>query len=280
MPIYLTEEKKHLILYLIITFLFSWILWLPSLLSSLGILEEIPLYGGLRLIGYFGPFVAAFSLTSYFEGTGGVRNLWSRGWDYKNTRFLLIAFFLLPMLYLLSLFLAIATEGITFPRLGALEDYTFIFVEFLFIFFLGGPFQEEFGWRGYALERFQSNWNALESSLILGGFWSLWHLPLFFIIGTPYTNQSFFSFTIAIIILSIIFTWLYNNSNGSILIAMIFHTSNNLSALMFPLNQTLLGNAYYTILLETVVVIIIAVYGPKNLIRETNMQLKLKIEQK
>jgi hypothetical protein len=49
---------------------------------------------------------------------------------------------------------------------------------------------------------------------------------------------------------------------------------------MFPLNQTLLGNAYYTILLETVVVIIIAVYGPKNLIRETSMELKLKIEQK
>ena len=47
-----------------------------------------------------------------------------------------------------------------------------------------GPLSEELGWRGYALERLQLRWNALTSSLILGVIWSLWQLPLFYIVGT------------------------------------------------------------------------------------------------
>lgn len=274
---YMTEENKHLILYLVFAFLFSWILWLPSLLSSIGLIEPLALYGGLSIIGYSGPLVVAFSLTSRFEGMGGVKDLWSRGWDYRRWQFLLIAIFLIPLLYFLSLFLATITEGKPFPKLGFSEDYTLLIVEFLFFFFLGGAFQEEFGWRGYALDKIQSNWNALESSLILGGIWSLWHFPLFFMVGTPYTNQSFFSLTITTIILSIIFTWLYNNSNGSILIAMLFHTSNNISLIIFPLNQTLSGTAYYTFLLDLVVVIIVIAYGPKRLIRKTSVEAKIGI---
>ena len=47
-----------------------------------------------------------------------------------------------------------------------------------------GPLSEEIGWRGYALERLQTRWNALTSSLIVGLVWALWHLPLFMMVGT------------------------------------------------------------------------------------------------
>ena len=40
----------------------------------------------------------------------------------------------------------------------------------LSIFFIG-PL-EEFGWRGYVLDRLHERWNALASSLILGIVWS------------------------------------------------------------------------------------------------------------
>jgi CAAX protease family protein len=47
--------------------------------------------------------------------------------------------------------------------------------------FVHGPFPAELGWRGYVLDRLQSRWNVVVSSLILGAIWALWHLPLFFI---------------------------------------------------------------------------------------------------
>lgn len=44
-----------------------------------------------------------------------------------------------------------------------------------------GPLSEELGWRGCALDALQTKWGALASSLVVGFFWSVWHVPLFFI---------------------------------------------------------------------------------------------------
>ncbi|MFX1310736.1 MAG: type II CAAX prenyl endopeptidase Rce1 family protein [Promethearchaeota archaeon] len=274
MPIIKEDENRNLLLFLLITFLFSWILWLPSLLASIGLLEPLLIYGLLRIVGSFGPFVAAFTLTYINDKAEGIRILWTRGWHYGNWRFLIISIFLLPILKGLSLFLAVFTEGSQFPELRILEDYTFIIVDFIFFFFIAGPFQEEYGWRGYALDRFQSQWNALESSLLLGTIWSVWHFPLFFITGTPQANTSFFSFLFTVIILSVLFTWLYNNTHGSILVVMIFHATNNISNSIFPLNTTILGDIYYAFLLDLVVVFVLIIYGPKRLSRKSIDEFK------
>lgn len=274
MPIIKEDENRNLLLFLLITFLFSWILWLPSLLTSIGLLEPLLIYGLLRIVGSFGPFVAAFTLTYINDKAEGIRILWTRGWHYGNWRFLIISIFLLPILKGLSLFLAVFTEGSQFPALRILEDYTFIIVDFIFFFFIAGPFQEEYGWRGYALDRFQSQWNALESSLLLGTIWSVWHFPLFFITGTPQANTSFFSFLFTVIILSVLFTWLYNNTHGSILVVMIFHATNNISNSIFPLNTTILGDIYYAFLLDLVVVFVLIIYGPKRLSRKSIDEFK------
>lgn len=271
MPVINDEDDRNLILFFTITFGFSWSLWSPSLLATLGIIEYLFLYDLLRIIGGFGPFVGAFSLTLHNEGGTGARVLWSRGWHYENWRYFLIALFLLPFLNFLSLWMAVMTEGIAFPRLSIWNDYMFILVDFIFYIFIVGPFQEEFGWRGYALDILKIKWNALESSLILGAIWSFWHLPLFYINNTAHTNDSFLSFTFTVILMSILFTWLYNNSNGSILVAMIFHASNNISNSLFPLKSTRLGYVYYGFLLDLVVVIILIVYGHKKLMRKSSV---------
>ncbi|MFX1314268.1 MAG: CPBP family intramembrane glutamic endopeptidase [Promethearchaeota archaeon] len=240
-------ESDNLILFFIVSFVFSWLLWLPNLLSSIEVLEYIPIFGLLRLIGTFGPFIAAFSLTYFRQGKDGVKILWKRGWKCENTTFLLLSFLLLPLLYGFAFYLSVLSEGISFTWYYTRDKLAYFFAEFVFIFFMGGPFQEEFGWRGYALDRLQSKWNALESSMTLGGIWGFWHLPLFFINETPQKGQPFFSYLFFTIILSIFFTWLYNNSNRSILVAMIFHTTNNISISLFPLNMTSKGNFFLQI---------------------------------
>ena len=88
-----------------------------------------------------------------------------------------------------------------------------------------GPLSEELGWRGYALDRLQSRWNALTSSLILGVIWSLWHLPLFYIVGTSQYlyDISFLGFMLGTTTTSVLYTWVYNNTRGSIWSAVFFH---------------------------------------------------------
>lgn len=263
----LDTDNKNLILFLIISFLFSWILWIPSLLASIILSESILIFEGLKLIGSFGPFLAAFSLAYFNEGSEGVKYLWKRGWHYKNSIYLLISIFLIPLLSGISFFLLIIFKRDIPSDLITWDTIRYTIPEFIVIFFLAGPFQEEFGWRGYVLDRLQVQFDAISSSLILGAIWSGWHLPLFFIIGTPQYNQSFFSFSFKVIVISVLFTWLYNNTKRSILIAMIFHTTINMANSVFPVNSTVLGSALYTTLLNTIVVIVIIIYGPEKLKR-------------
>ena len=88
-----------------------------------------------------------------------------------------------------------------------------------------GPLSEELGWRGYALDRLQTRWNALTSSLILGVIWSLWHLPLFYIVGTSQYlyDISFLGFALGTTTISVLYTWAYNNTGRSIWSAVFFH---------------------------------------------------------
>jgi membrane protease YdiL (CAAX protease family) len=94
---------------------------------------------------------------------------------------------------------------------------------------------EEIGWRGYALPRLQANLSALTSALIVGVMWALWHLPLFFIAGLPQTLLPFVLFLVWIVSQSVIFTWVYNGTQGSLLFAIVLHAAINLSIQLFSI---------------------------------------------
>jgi membrane protease YdiL (CAAX protease family) len=98
------------------------------------------------------------------------------------------------------------------------------------------PILEELGWRGYALDRLQLKWSALSASLILGVVWALWHLPLFFVEGSyqhdsvGFATMSFWLFMTGIVALSFAFTWIYNNTERSILGIIVLHGWVNFTA--------------------------------------------------
>lgn len=103
------------------------------------------------------------------------------------------------------------------------------------ILLVGGPLAEEPGWRGFALPRLEQQVGPLLGTLILGALWGLWHLPLF--LFTPGYNGAgtgfagiglpFVSFVIGEVALSVIFTWVFNNTGGSLWLSMLLHASVN-----------------------------------------------------
>lgn len=257
------SENRNLLLFFLIAFSWSWFFWL------------LQIWGLNLYVAPFGPFVAAFLLTYLHENYQGVRELLKKGFDPRIGKIWYIpAFLLWPAIAGFSLLGALLNEE-TIPELFMLSQPWLILWNFVYIFFLGGPLQEEFGWRGYALPRFQTRHSALVSSAVLGVIWAIWHLPLNFIdwAGPQYEAgiAMFLSSVILFAFLSILFTWLYNNTGGSVLVILIFHTMLNLSTyVVFPVFETETGPLYYFVSIIVVAIVILAVFGSQKMIRKTN----------
>ncbi len=109
---------------------------------------------------------------------------------------------------------------------------------FVFYFILILPLSalwEEIGWRGLLLPILQEKYTALKASFIIGFIWGLWHLPIFLALN-PYGDKTIIFFLIMFIgcfALSIVATWLYNSTKGSLLICILFHNAINTSAAYF-----------------------------------------------
>jgi len=106
---------------------------------------------------------------------------------------------------------------------------------FVMVFLWGGG-NEELGWRGFALPRLQERYNPFISSLVIGVIWTLWHAPPGIIeLGLVdwAVDLPFYMTTVTGI--SIVTTWLYNRTGGSVLVAMVFHAGINVSQSLYPI---------------------------------------------
>ncbi|MEM3828478.1 MAG: type II CAAX endopeptidase family protein [Conexivisphaerales archaeon] len=256
----------------LIAFTFSWLFWVSQALVLNGWISVPSIFADFLFSSFnpaaFGPLVSAFALTYVNEGRTGVKNLLKRGIKYRfGKRWYIPIFFLFPMMTGGALLFAVFS-GETLPEVLTLSNPLLVAIAFVYIFFIGGPFQEEWGWRGYALGRLQLGWNALVSSLVLGVIWGAWHLPLFFISGTVQSQTPIWGFMILIICGTILFTWIYNNTGGSILAVTLFHTTNNPSFLIFPTLETILGGFYLLILNVGFVIAVLIMWGPRTLVHK------------
>lgn len=280
MPEQNDSEYRDLGIFFLIAITFSWIFWIPRALISQGLLAPPILVSFLSSHlnpAAFGPLVAAFSLTYWKEGTRGVMRLLKKGVDYRFGKVWFVPIFLLmPTLAGTALLLAIL-GGESTPNLPALHDPGSILFVFVYILLLGGPLEEEFGWRGYALDRLQAKHSALLSSIILGFICGIWHLPLFFISGMyPYYQTPIQYFILGAILVTILLTWIYNNTGKSILATLLFHTMCNLSQYIFPVLQTSIGGLYYIILVTITVMIVLVTWGPERMVRGKSRLIEAK----
>jgi membrane protease YdiL (CAAX protease family) len=255
--------------FFVLTFAISWLLWLPSVLRSNGYanLPEIVSLPGMFAI--LGPAITAFILVGRESGRAGMGQLLRRVIETGfNKWWWLPTLLLMPIIGLLTA-AVMSLLGAETPEWAAPTLLTALLTGVTILFIGGGL--EEFGWRGYALDRMQTGKNALLASLVLGFFWGLWHLPLFFMEGTTFSEGGIpiWEFVLQMMVLSVLYTWLYNNTRGSLLVAILFHTiGNTTTALLPPYFASELGRwVYFGILLITAVVVVL-IWGQGTLNRE------------
>jgi uncharacterized protein len=224
--------RHPLVSFFVMAYAFTWLAaFMPLVLSEdgAGLLSyrwPLGLYATIAIASFVGPFLSAFIMTGITEGREGVGRLlrqlvlWRVGF-----RWYLFALIGLPAIMVLSvIFLPGALAS--FQGLATLSPLPLL-VLFVYVFFLGGPMGEEPGWRGFALPRLQRRYGPLVGSLILGPIWAFWHLPLFWAPAwnLPPTILNIVMFVIAATAFTIVMTWVFNNTKGSLLIAVLVHTS-------------------------------------------------------
>ena len=223
----------------------------------------------------FGPLIATL-IMSYKAGKGGaIRDLLKSGINIKFSKvWLLPALFLIPLLVVVSALVGILVLDFTAPVFTP-ELIFVVPVSFFVILLTAGPLQEEFGWRGYALPRLQERFNALTSSIILGLLWSAWHLPLFLVYagttGTMYYQHPVWVMFIAVTFSTIIFTWVFNNTNGSVFSTLLLHTSLNLSLWLLPVLDFTTPTYVSLALFVVVALLLVIVYGKSSLRRDSTV---------
>jgi uncharacterized protein len=229
--------RHPLIFFVIIAYTGSWLFQVPAALSEAGVgllpvsslVDPVYLYVLSTTLGtYLGPCLSGFVMTGATEGREGIRRLLRRIVLWRvGLRWYLFALLGLPAILVLS---AIVLPGAlaSFQGLAPTIVTRYLFF-FAYVFFIGGGLNEEPGWRGFALPRLQRLYGPLVGSLILGPLWGVWHLPVFWVsfYNTPPTILNIVLFVFGITCTTIVLTWFFNNTKGSVFMATVLHASNN-----------------------------------------------------
>ncbi len=231
------------------------IILIVSILSALSMFLINQLISFFAFLVFFGAsIIASIIFSGMFSSNPDITDLLQPIKGVKGKNIYLLIAFLLPLLANLGGFLIFIILGGILPTgFNLLTRLLYITCLFPYIFFFGGPLNEEIGWRGLATPRLQEKYSPLITGLIIGIIWSVWHAPLHFIGFYPGGVEGFLMRFTYNIPFGIIFTWYYNKSKGNLLGAIIFHASVNVY------NSLFLGAAFYTMLLCILFVIFIMV---------------------
>ena len=121
---------------------------------------------------------------------------------------------------------------------GADLSTALLVVSFLVGQLILGPLGEELGWRGFALPRLLQRFSPLAASLILGVIWGVWHLPSFYVSSLVQSSLAIPVFLSGALCMSVLATWLYLHTGGSVLITVLFHLAFNASLNAFGASFT------------------------------------------
>lgn len=264
--------SKQIGVFLAVTFGWTWLFWGAAALHAQ---DVVTLPAGLAafLDGPFnpaawGPLIGALTLCYLHDGFAGMVALLRRGLQFRlGWQWYLAVFATFPVL-IGGAFLLAALFGAPMPEIEALANPVVIPVAFLFILFLGGPIQEEFGWRGILQDRLQDRMGALYAALIVGVIWGIWHTPLFFMPTQDlYYERPMWGLVLSTTLISVLFAWIYNNTARSMAAMVLLHTMYNFTHFLVPTLKSDAAALTLFGLQAAAIVVIVAIWGPHHLSR-------------
>jgi uncharacterized protein len=236
----MSKEMKHLVLFLLATFAWTWCFYAPL---ALGQHDPYQMPWTICLIlGGMGPSVVGIAMIMLTGTPDQRKDYWLRVVSMKRIRLVwwVVILLIFPIVYGIGIALAVSL-GSPAPGMRELMDLMANPGQWLlvgFISFMSGPFSEEFGWRGYALDRFLLRAGSFWGTLCLGVLWAVWHLPLYFAPNTWYSKMglglaglgSFIAMNVGV---SFIMTVVYQACNRSILAGMLLHFTSNFTSQLY-----------------------------------------------
>ncbi len=220
--------------FVFVTFGISWLIWLPAILF---VSEEYKLF--FLLPGSFGPFIAAIVFVRKYEGKERFRN-----WFKDLFRFRIPLFWYIFPAILLPLAMALLHHGL-YLLLGGSSGFTLdqpwhlYFLNLIATSLIGGG-NEEPGWRGYLTPKLLVRFSPIITCIGVGIIWTLWHLPLYFLESWSGNDQPVYLFVLYAVPLSLILTWLYYQSGGSIIPVILLHSSTNIVFEYFTMQKVIM----------------------------------------
>jgi membrane protease YdiL (CAAX protease family) len=210
--------RNQLAAFFLTTFGFTWGLF--AIAFAFGF-EQSPII----ILGIWGPTLAAVAVTVAFHGTDGLRRFLGRFNAREGFKWFLplLGFFLI--FGLTGRFIGSAAVGVEFdPRFWG---WAWVAQVMLMQFLIPGM-GEEFGWRGFALQRLQHITTPLNATVAIFFFHLLWHAPTYWL-GQGMHNVPLIWAIVFLWPWTVLFTWVYNRSNGSILVSVFFHATSGAS---------------------------------------------------
>ncbi|HZW88905.1 MAG TPA: type II CAAX endopeptidase family protein [Myxococcaceae bacterium] len=178
--------------------------------------------GGELGLDPYGPLISAVAVTVLGGGLRGLKD-WGRTLIRWRAAPWLYAFaVLVPLLFTLLGIAANVALGAKPPPAATWASWPTLPIVFPLVMVLGGPLGEEPAWRGLALARVAERRPMLQASLAVGVVWFAWHLPLL-LARTGELAPGF----VGILSASVVFGWLYQRSNGVMLLPLLMHTAQN-----------------------------------------------------
>jgi membrane protease YdiL (CAAX protease family) len=241
----MNKETRNLVIFLVATFVWTWACYAP-IAAGRHNPYEMP-WMIFLILGGMGPSLVGVLMILLRHDREERRDFWRRCFSLRRIGGIwwLVILLIFPILFGLSIAVDVLFGG-SLPGMDLLRSLIANPVTIpltAFISFMSGPWSEEFGWRGYALDRIIQPLGILPGSIALGVLWGVWHLPLFMMSGNWHSEigfglTGFWTFVLRSVGLGLLMTWVYFKTNRSILSGMLMHFASNFSGQLLAPSST------------------------------------------
>jgi uncharacterized protein len=188
-----------------------------------------------------GPSVAGILLTGLLYGRAGLREFGSRLTRWRvGARWYALALLTAPLSMAATLLALSLRSPEYLPSIFATTDKATLLLLGIVGGLAAGIF-EELGWTGFVIPRLRLRHSVLATGLFVGVMWGVWHILVNVLAGNTMTGALslaiYLPATLFVLLVGwmpayrVLMVWIYERTNGSLLVAMLMHASLTFSTL-------------------------------------------------